>query len=459
MLIIANAEIAGRRADVRIDGGRIAEIGRGLRGGPVIDAAGGALIPGLHDHHLHLLALAASLSSVDVSPDAVRGLHGLRAAIAGAPGRRVRAVNYHDSVAGPLSRDVLDTIDPVRPVRVQQRTGSLWVLNSAALREVLPSGEPPPCVETADGVPTGRIWRGDAWLRSRLPADPPDLAAAGALLARRGVTAVTDTSATTGASEAALLARAARCDALPQRLVLMSGGGLAPDPAFAVGPVKILLDDHDLPELGTLRTRIGEARGWGRAVAVHCVTAAELAITLAAFAAAGSGPGDRIEHGGVIPAAAIPVLARLGLTVATQPGLIAERGDRYRREVDAADLPDLYRCASLLRGGIPVLGSTDAPYTAPDPWAAMAAAIHRRTRSGAVLGGGERIPARAALRLFLARGAIRAGDPADLCLLRLPLAEALAAPSSSNLAATLIGGRIVLQAETAAEPQAIGVTS
>ena len=47
--------------DVRITGGRVAERAPGLRARPGeadLDAAGGALLPGLHDHHIHLRALA-----------------------------------------------------------------------------------------------------------------------------------------------------------------------------------------------------------------------------------------------------------------------------------------------------------------------------------------------------------------------------------------------------------------
>ena len=42
-----------RRADVRIDGDRIAEVGSGLDG-PQVDCAGGVLIPGLIDCHVHV---------------------------------------------------------------------------------------------------------------------------------------------------------------------------------------------------------------------------------------------------------------------------------------------------------------------------------------------------------------------------------------------------------------------
>ncbi|MBI1180668.1 MAG: amidohydrolase family protein [Alphaproteobacteria bacterium] len=451
-LLILDAELDGRRTDLRIENGRIAEIGARLgRDGTVLDAGGGALVPGLHDHHIHLLALAAALESVDVSPERIRGAGALQRTLAAPTGTWVRAINYHDDVAGPLDRTVLDRLAPERPVRVQYGTGSLWVLNGPALAAVLKPGEPlPPCVETDPaGEPTGRVWRGDDWLRTRLPATPPDLGRVGALLARMGVTGASDTSAGTGPAEAALLAEAARSGALPQRLTLMSGESLdAPDDgAVAVGPVKILLDERDLPDFGAVLDRVRQARAWRRRVAFHCVTPVELAFVLAVMDTAGARPGDRIEHGSLIPAAAIKEIARLGLTVVTQPGLVGERGDRYRAEIDAREWPDLYRCRSLLEAGIPVAFSTDAPYTAPDPWAAIRTAASRRTPSGAVLGAAEAVSAAAALRRFLGPAHLPgapprrlvAGAPADLCLLGAPLDRALATKRPA-VAATLVGG-------------------
>src|SRR5205085_12179953 len=136
--------------------------------------------------------------------------------------------------------------------------------------------------------PTGGIWRGDAWLSARLGRVAPPLAPVGAALAACGVTGVTDTSATNDATTAAVFAAAVACGELPQRVMLMSGGELSPPAGLQLGPVKVLLDEDTLPDLDAFIARIALARDWGRCVAVHCVTAAELGLTLAAFEAAGA---------------------------------------------------------------------------------------------------------------------------------------------------------------------------
>ncbi|HEX7761180.1 MAG TPA: amidohydrolase family protein, partial [Caulobacteraceae bacterium] len=336
----------------------------------------------------------------------------------------------------------------------QHRTGGLWVLNTAALERLELGEDAPPCIERdAQGAPTGRIIRGDDWLRARLAQAPPSLAPVSAELARLGVTGVTDTSATNDEAQARLFADAVAAGTWRQRLMLMAGGPLATpaDGAFRVGAVKVILDDHDLPDLEAVVATAARAHAWGRNVAVHCVTAGELAFALAVFGVAGVRPGDRIEHGGVVHPAAAVQIAALGLTVVTQPVFIFEHGDRYLAEVDAADLGALYPCASLLRAGVKVAGGSDAPYAAADPWAAMAAAISRTTRGGRGLGEDERITPRAALDLFLGdfddpggpARRVEVGAAGDLCLLHGPLEAALARPDASHVAATVIGGRVV----------------
>src|SRR5438105_1052736 len=88
--------------DVRLDHRCVTEMGRSLE--PiahevVVDGHGGALLPGLHDHHIHLLALAAARRSIDCGPpavcDAAALTHALRrAATESADGAWVRGVGY-----------------------------------------------------------------------------------------------------------------------------------------------------------------------------------------------------------------------------------------------------------------------------------------------------------------------------------------------------------------------------
>lgn len=141
-VLLRDVEVEGRRSDVLLAGGRVAAIGAGLPapvGAEVVAGGGGALLPGLHDHHLHLLSMAAALDSVDCGPGAVRSPEALAEALRrapGGPGGWVRGTGYHEDVAGPLDRHLLDRLVPDRPVRVQHRSGALWMVNSRGLGEV-----------------------------------------------------------------------------------------------------------------------------------------------------------------------------------------------------------------------------------------------------------------------------------------------------------------------------------
>ena len=111
----------------------------GLPGEEVLDCGGGAVIPGLCDHHLHLHAMAAARSSVRCGPPLVSDAAGLAAALrAAVPGEDgwIRGTGYFESVAGELDATALDTMRPDVPIRIQHRSGALWILNSAALAAV-----------------------------------------------------------------------------------------------------------------------------------------------------------------------------------------------------------------------------------------------------------------------------------------------------------------------------------
>jgi predicted amidohydrolase YtcJ len=463
-VLVQNAEVNGRPGrDVRVDSRRILNVGYRLarrRGEAVLDAAGGAVIPGLHDHHLHLRAALAARQSVDLSGAAGPAAFDrmlAEAARGAAPGCWLRATGWSEHAAGQLDRHRLDALTGARPVRVQHRSGAMWVLNSAALRQVGADGARLDGLERDDaGTPTGRLLRLDEWLRSRLPAGPgasglrAGLGAWALQRARAGVTGFTD--ATPGISQAEVdeLGQLSADGTIPQRLVLMAPPGLRAPAAAAVtlGPRKVILDDATLPDAPQLGALISQAHRGGSTVAVHCVTAGQLVVTVAAMELAGAA-GDRIEHASVVPPGYPAALARLGLTVVTQPGFISDRGDDYLREVEAGEQAWLYPCASLIRAGVAVAGSTDAPFGPADPWRCISAAAQRRTSSGQILGRLERVSAGRALRLFLGAPddpgrprTVAPGQPADLCVLREPLRQVLASPAADCVRAAVIGGQV-----------------
>lgn len=446
-LTIRNARPwGGPPVDLEIADGRIAAIGPRLRSAQNnYDAGGAVLLPGLHDHHLHLLATAARRESVSLA--GLETADAVAAALAAASGAHLRAVDYDERAAGLPDGAMLDRWVSDRPLRLQDRTGALWVLNGAAMRllegQILPAG----AERDESGKPNGRFWREDRWLGHALPGMMPDIVGLGRSLAALGLTGLTDAGANNGPQEAALLAAAG----LPQRMVLMGRTDLPVGAGYRRGAVKLLIDERDPPVLQTLATTIGVARGQGRPVAAHCVTDAELALFLAALdLAGGARAGDRIEHGGMIPADFIPLIADKRLTVVTNPGFIYARGDRYFAMISGECQCDLYRAASLAAAAVPIAGGSDAPYGSPDPWLAIRSAITRRSANGKILSSGEALDPRAALGLYLGEG-LDPGGPerriavdtrADVVLCSGSIKDILFDPDAGRVNATFVAGAL-----------------
>jgi predicted amidohydrolase YtcJ len=433
-MLIRNATLLdGTVTDIRVDA-QIDEVGDGLvarKGEGVLFAGGGTVLPGLHDHHVHLRSAASALDSFFVGPPGVSTKAQLTQLLSNAtpgPDGWIRAVGYHESVAGELDRAALDAVLPDVPVRIQHRSGALWILNSEALGRVGLAEHP-----------DGRLRSADHGWSDALARRESDLAELGRRITATGVTGVTDATPDLGT------------DDLVSLLVAHRHGEFRPRLRFLAPGKKILQDDR--LDLDSLTNWIADHHKDDRPVAVHCVTAAQLVVTIAALRAAGSHPLDRIEHAAMVPQenlADLADLAKLGLTVVTQPNFVAERGDQYLADVPAAEHDQLWRVASLLDAKVPVALSTDMPFGHGDPWTAMRAAVYRTTPSGAVLNANECVSALRALTMFLGRPdepgrarTVEIGQPGDLCVLTEPPATALAELDAGMVAATVIGGELV----------------
>lgn len=461
-LIVSNVRLINSNAtSLAISNGRIAAIGCSEDArGPEIDGKGATAMPGLVDHHIHLLATAAQMQSVDLGgllrrQSVADRLHS--AAAAQQAGQWLRATGYDERSAGLLDAVAINQWVSDRPVRIQGRTGALWMLNSAALALM---GDPPypDGVETgADGAPTGRLWRCDDWLRQRIATAPPPLVGLGQKLLSYGITAVTDAGADNGPGHAAILGEAVRSGDLPQRLTIMGREDLPSGVDYQVGPLKLLYDESDWPDAAVVSRRIGDARQQGRAVAAHCTTTAELLLYLAALDdAGGARAGDRIEHGSMIPHSMIPDIASAGLMVVTQPGFVYDRGDRYLEQVPDHERADLYRLRSLMDAGIALAAGSDAPYANVNPWIGIQAAQDRLTPSGATLGPHEAISAADAMALYSPDGVrpsgtkranstpvFAVGQIGDLCLRSNALSSGETPDGATGaISVTIIGGNV-----------------
>ena len=408
-----------------------------------LDAAGCLVLPGLHDHHLHLFSLAAAMASVDCSPAATPDHASFGRALAdatvGADGT-VRGFGYYESTAGDLTRELLDTIRADVPVRIQHRSGVAWFLNSAALHRV----------DRGDH-PDGRLFRVDDGLAFRLrrPGTTTpgiDLRHVSAVLAAHGVTHLTD--ATPYNSDAALqrLMDQKTTGRILQHLGVMGSPAVHSATIGVSRPAaKIIIDEARAPSFDSVRTQIMLARAQDLPVAIHLTDRSTTWLALSALHEVGSVQGDRIEHGSVLDHQAVLQCAALGLTVVTNPALAYERARDHAAQTDADDQAHLWRCGSLIDAGVQVLGATDAPYGSADPWASISAAVDRTAGSQRV-GSDRDLTPLEAIGLFLHAPRLNVGMSADLAVTSTTEAELMAligARRSPAVRHTVVGGRMV----------------
>jgi len=425
-MIIRNAEIEGVVTDVLLVDGIIAKIGKDISGDTSFDAKGRALIPGLHDHHIHLNATAAAMNSVLCGPPEVTNESKLIDAIKASGEGWLRGVGYHQSVAGEIDRAWLDKYGPNRPIRIQHRSGRLWILNSSAMAELDIS-------EPSDG----RLLDDDVKIRTK--SEFPDLKPLVERLLSYGITGVTEVTPSNGVAEYENYIQAVK----PLRLSVMGRGELS---STQSQHLKLHYHDHNLPALDDLANEIKQAHEVGRNVAAHCVTRAELMLTLAAIEMADPLYGDRIEHAAIADDAAIEWMKKLGVIVVTQPNFITEREAAYVKDVPKDDHKNLWRLKAFEDAGLKLAAGSDAPFGDLNPWAAMAAAAKRPKGFE-----DEAVTPEQALAFYTKpandAGAeprkIQIGEVADLCLLDRNWSKARSSFSDVTVQATWISGELV----------------
>ncbi len=459
-MLIRNAEHNGRIIDLRCEHGLVSEMGNSIEPRPnesQVDARDGAILPGLHDHHIHLHALAATKSSVICGPPQVANSEQLKQALQGQTGSDwIRGIAYHDSVAGELDCHVLDKLVSDRPVRIQHRSGKMWIVNSRAAQLLqLEKYKSLGGIECdGDGRPNGRLFRLDDWLRTKVAGrGPPDVAQVSRQLASYGVTGLTDATPGNSVEEMQLFGRAIDEGRLLQRVLLMGDMAL-PESSHRYlerGAYKILLDEIQLPNIEDIVAAIKAAHEDRRAVAIHCVTRTELVFALSSLITAGHYRGDRIEHASIAPDEVFPLMREAQVCIVTQHGFIRERGDQYLADVEPRDQKFLYRGKAFLDAGIPLVGSSDAPYGSHDPWLTMRAAVERTSADGRCMGVREILTPEQALALFTTCSDIPGSSPrkvaigevADLCLLDCSWSVARTHLDCRHVLATVKDGELI----------------
>lgn len=407
----------------------------------LVAAGSAAIVPGIHDFHLHLVGMARARSTIPLDgamtfEELLQALRGADTALAGA---WLRGRGWSEAVlaSGPLER--LEEAVGDRPALLYSHDShSAWASDAARRAAGLGADTPDPpggrIERSLDGLPNGLLRESATDLveavasRLRGPALDAALDEVLAELAGMGITGATDAGDTTtdnGTGEYAalgdraslLLGAGSRLDGRIRLTINVPAPAIAAAAAYgmrtgaALGTASTLragwakayvdgaLGSHTAalfePYAGErasgtgilrlsaeeLDTITGAARAAGIGLAIHAIGDRAVAAALDAIGRASSRrsgtPPDRIEHAQLVREADLARFAELGVTASLQPVHCASD----RRLADALwpdRLANAYPWRSLANAGARLAFGSDAPIETANPWHGIFAAVHRR---------------------------------------------------------------------------------
>ncbi|HET9704991.1 MAG TPA: amidohydrolase [Vicinamibacterales bacterium] len=461
-LIVINGQVYSAQDDdlaeaVAVRGNKVVRVGSNreiqrLRRAQttVIDAKGGAVVPGFNDAHAHLINGGLSLDQVSLSDaatvdeikDTIRiwsEAHPEREWITG------RGWYYQPFNGAMPTRQMLDALVPDRPAYLIAYDGHTGWANTKALKAAgitRHTANPDNGVIVKDprsGEPTGALKESAMALMSTVTPKPTDedrLAAIRAAIDEAnqfGITSVQDAGGSPDdlqlydrlrkRGELTLrVYQALRADATLTAADLEALDSVrerfADDPLLKTGAIKLVADgvieSHTAAMLEPYANRPGtsgaarytpaglnaivgrlDARGWQ--VMTHAIGDAAVRMTLDAYQYAAQtnpaperGRRHRIEHIETIAAADVPRFAKLGVVASMQPVHATPSptpGDVWSTNIGAERAAQGWLWASIARPGGPIAFGSDWPVMTLNPRAGLHVATTRTTPEGLPDGG------------------------------------------------------------------------
>ncbi|HEY8211276.1 MAG TPA: amidohydrolase [Myxococcaceae bacterium] len=461
-----------RAEALAVRGGRIQAVGSSADvlalAGPGtrrVDLGGRALIPGFNDAHIHVWKVGDLLTrQLDLRP--LDSLAALAAVLRDAharlpPGAWILGRGYNEARLAegrsPDRRD-LDAAAPGRAVFLIRVCGHIAVASSRALETAginpgtaVPKGGA--ILRDASGVPTGVLHETAMGLVSSHAPEPTAAEHEAMVLAaaRRQLSLGITTAGEAGvlpplmAVYRALDARGAlpyRVNAMALRRPLGGPETLPlPEPFVSdrlrADTVKVFADGGLSGATAALRVpyrgrEAQEDRGLLRAnaeelveltreahlkglrVATHVIGDRAIDAVLDAYEALarlGPGPRHRLEHFGLPHPDQVARAVRLGAFAVPQAVFVHDLGRNFRQHLPDALLSRAYPLRDMLRAGLPVALSSDAPVVADEnPLLGLRAAVLRRDEDGEAIAPEQSISAAEALFAYTMGGALASGD-------------------------------------------------
>ena len=460
-----------------------------------INCDGKTVIPGFNDAHIHIMAYASNLLSVDCSPSSVASISDiqekLRQEAERTPrGTWIKGTGYNEFYLAehrhPYRHD-LDRAAPYHPVRLTHRSLHACVLNSLALSLAgisIETPDPPGGLidrELDTGEPSGLLFGMNSYINEKvIPPLSEGEVRRGVKLANNsllssGITSVQDATVRNGFAQWQTFLSLKENGELVPRVSMMFGlHALADfaerslrfgsgDATLRLGAVKFTPDETRgqlNPSQEELNEGVLRAHRAGFQVAIHAVEESTVQAAVIALEnclrRSGKGePRHRVEHCSVCPPPLLRRLKAVKAVVVTQPAFIYYSGERYLSDVPDTQLPWLYRTRSFLKSGLRPAASSDCPVAPCDPLMGVYAAVTRKAEGGQTLFPREAISAEEALRMYTRAGAyasfeeqmkgsIEVGKMADLVILSAdPTAVSPEELQEIRVEKTIIGGEVV----------------
>ena len=412
----------------------------------VIDLAGGSLLPGFFDPHLHFYEWSLKRSQLDLSQaasldDLLQKLDEFQADMPAGQwllGFSWNEVDWPEPIMP--TREYLDRVAPDRPVALWRCDFHLAVVNSMALKRAGIGPETPDPAEgriekDAKGVPTG-VLRELAinLIRDKIPASTDEqvmdalekgVKAAHAL----GITALQDVRLMDDTDGPAMLRAARRLEEkglldlrlwvslaanqLDEAVALGLRTGLGSD-RLKIGHIKYFSDGGmggrtawmlepyldgqtgmPLIDPADLEKEVAKAQAAGLAVMIHAVgdraTREVIGVfekTAAPALLGGSGPAlpHRIEHVQNIHPDDLPRLGRLPIAACLTPPNLVLDINTVDKSVGKRGRYT-YALKDILACGVPTMFSSDCPVCSPDPLLGIRAAVTRQRLDNTPAGG------------------------------------------------------------------------
>jgi predicted amidohydrolase YtcJ len=489
------AEALAVKGDAVVFVGTNADARSFMKGAEVVDLKGRSLIPGFTDAHEHIPVRGGNELGVDCRSPGVKSIEDIKARIAERAkvtpkGGWIRGWGYDQSKLAEgrhPDRFDLDEAAPDHKVLIVRVCCHIAAFNTNALRY---AGAADDGLKELAGGPVGQrngvnngVMFENACMEVLSTARPSleemvdALAVVGGMFLKEGITCCHDAGGH-GAPSMKAFQKAVELDRIKTRIITMLFALVGDSTEFSnlyinsgiytgfgndrlkLGPIKIMIDgsssgptaatveeytsapgNHGLLSLSqeyiddiVLRAHTAGYQMTTHAVGDKAVIMYLDAVEKALKAHPRQDHRHRIEHCAMVGhnPDIIRRIKHLGVIPAAQPIFLYEFGDGYIRNFGEKRGGGMFPCASLLRAGIPVAGSSDCPVTFSNPLLNIHTAVNRTTQTGRLIGPDERISVADALRMFTynaayvsfdekKRGSLEAGKFADLVVLSEPL--------------------------------------